>query len=267
MDYADQRYYSSGYGRFNTVDPLQSSAKPKNPASWNRYAYVGGDPVNLLDPRGMEQSGCGPDWVSDPSLSGPCCLPGGNGFLPDPAVNAACYTGSGDDEDNDDSSDSGSSQPPQCPPGYVPATTQAQLNGIVATAESYNNNGITHAPNSHYVWSSSGVLSAIDCTGLIAQALAGIAFSATNLQQASLSMTTSSIPNLFSLASTVQVGDIVDFGTHAGIVTGVNSSRQITSFEGSQNRTGPDVYNITAANSKWLNLSNAKVYTPCVPGN
>jgi hypothetical protein len=59
----------------------------------------------------------------------------------------------------------------------------------------------------------------------------------------------------------------VDFGTHAGIVTGVNSSGQITSFEGSQNRTGPDVYNITAANSTWLNLSNAKVYTPCVPGN
>jgi RHS repeat-associated protein len=57
---AVQRYYASAYGRFNTVDPLQSSAKPKNPGSWNRFAYVGGDPVNLLDPRGMEQQGADP---------------------------------------------------------------------------------------------------------------------------------------------------------------------------------------------------------------
>jgi hypothetical protein len=51
-DYADQRYYSSAYGRFNTVDPARS-ADAKNPLSWNRYAYVGGDPVNRFDPRGL----------------------------------------------------------------------------------------------------------------------------------------------------------------------------------------------------------------------
>ena len=111
LDYADQRYYASNYGRFNTVDPLQSSAKPNNPGSWNRYAYVGGDPVNLLDPRGMEQSGCGSDWVSDPSLAAPCCLPGSS-FAPDPSVSAACYTGSGDDEEDDDSSGDSSAPPP-----------------------------------------------------------------------------------------------------------------------------------------------------------
>jgi hypothetical protein len=40
----DQRYYASGYGRFNTVDPYDGSAHANNPASWNRFAYVGGDP-------------------------------------------------------------------------------------------------------------------------------------------------------------------------------------------------------------------------------
>ncbi len=43
----------SPVGRFNTVDPLASSASPSNPASWNRYAYVGGDPINHNDPRGL----------------------------------------------------------------------------------------------------------------------------------------------------------------------------------------------------------------------
>jgi RHS repeat-associated protein len=53
----DQRFYASTYGRFNTPDPYQGSAKgasdPNNPGSWNRYAYVQGDPVNAKDPRGL----------------------------------------------------------------------------------------------------------------------------------------------------------------------------------------------------------------------
>jgi len=52
LDYADQRYYASAYGRFNTVDPGRS-VRLRNPGSWNRYAYVGGDPINHSDPRGL----------------------------------------------------------------------------------------------------------------------------------------------------------------------------------------------------------------------
>jgi len=54
QDYADQRYYNPGYGRFNTSDPVGLKAvNPANPTSWNRYAYVGGDPANSIDPRGL----------------------------------------------------------------------------------------------------------------------------------------------------------------------------------------------------------------------
>jgi RHS repeat-associated protein len=53
LDYADQRYYASEYGRFNTADPMMGSAGSQEPGSWNRYAYVGGDPVNRSDPRGL----------------------------------------------------------------------------------------------------------------------------------------------------------------------------------------------------------------------
>jgi RHS repeat-associated protein len=50
QDYADQRYYGSGTGSFWSVDP--GPANLANPATWNRYAYANGDPVNLYDPSG-----------------------------------------------------------------------------------------------------------------------------------------------------------------------------------------------------------------------
>jgi len=53
VDYADQRYYSSTYGRFLTSDPYRASGGPSDPGSWNRYAYVQGDPVNFNDPEGL----------------------------------------------------------------------------------------------------------------------------------------------------------------------------------------------------------------------
>jgi RHS repeat-associated protein len=48
-----QRYYASSYGRFNTADSLASSAMADDPGSWNKYAYVGGDPVNRNDKHGL----------------------------------------------------------------------------------------------------------------------------------------------------------------------------------------------------------------------
>jgi RHS repeat-associated protein len=48
LDYADQRYYVSTFGRFMTADPYQGSGGPKEPGSWNRYGYSMNDPVNFL---------------------------------------------------------------------------------------------------------------------------------------------------------------------------------------------------------------------------
>jgi RHS repeat-associated protein len=53
LDYADQRFYASSYGRFNRPDPAISSAGPSDPGSWNRYSYTRGDPINRFDPRGL----------------------------------------------------------------------------------------------------------------------------------------------------------------------------------------------------------------------
>jgi RHS repeat-associated protein len=66
LDYAHNRYYNNAYGRFMTPDPYQATASspsdPKNPQSWNRYAYVAGDPVNSNDPTGQLEPFCDPDY-------------------------------------------------------------------------------------------------------------------------------------------------------------------------------------------------------------
>ena len=53
LDYADQRYYASTFGRFMTPDPYRGSIDLKQPQSLDRYAYVWGDPVNSNDPSGL----------------------------------------------------------------------------------------------------------------------------------------------------------------------------------------------------------------------
>jgi RHS repeat-associated protein len=92
QDYADQRYYGVGTGRFFTVDPGGiTTAHPGNPTSWNRYAYVNGDPVNFGDPTGEDP--CGPNQTWD----GEGCIDGGDtgqdqGAGVDPATAAANCT-------------------------------------------------------------------------------------------------------------------------------------------------------------------------------
>jgi RHS repeat-associated protein len=60
QDYADQRYYGVGTGRFNVPDPYKASGGSQDPPSWNRYAYVGGDPINFADPNGLSKIEVGP---------------------------------------------------------------------------------------------------------------------------------------------------------------------------------------------------------------
>jgi len=52
LDYAEQRYYSSEFGRFITPDPYVQSIQLDEPETWNRYAYCGNDPINRIDPHG-----------------------------------------------------------------------------------------------------------------------------------------------------------------------------------------------------------------------
>jgi len=73
LDYADQRYYSSAVGRFTTLDPMRG-ATVADPGSWNKYAYVGGDPINFRDLSGRFRCNpeyCEPDEPENPIPIGP----------------------------------------------------------------------------------------------------------------------------------------------------------------------------------------------------
>ena len=53
LDYADQRYYASNFGRMMSDDPSGDNWDMANPGSWNTYSYVLGDPINSSDPLGL----------------------------------------------------------------------------------------------------------------------------------------------------------------------------------------------------------------------
>ena len=89
LDYANNRYYSNAYGRFMTPDPYQASGGPSDPGSWNRYAYTVGDPVNRVDPTGLDYcvdpdctgggGGDDPTGYCSPSIESCAPFPGGGG--------------------------------------------------------------------------------------------------------------------------------------------------------------------------------------------
>ena len=97
FEYANQRWYVAGYGRFLSADHYNGSINTSSPQSFNRFSYVLGDPTNRFDPSGLDPSG--PDPNTPPfgcDLFGGC-VPGcpiggvGSAFLPD-GTEPFCFT-------------------------------------------------------------------------------------------------------------------------------------------------------------------------------
>jgi RHS repeat-associated protein len=75
VDYAINRQYDQSVGRFTAADPYRQSAMSESPQSWNRYTYVGADPINKVDRTGLFSStwsdscnpvfGCIADYAGD----------------------------------------------------------------------------------------------------------------------------------------------------------------------------------------------------------
>jgi RHS repeat-associated protein len=68
LDYADQRYYASTFGRFMSPDPYRASGAPGDPGSWNRYSYTRNNPINRYDPHGLYD--CNPNESLDVCTGG-----------------------------------------------------------------------------------------------------------------------------------------------------------------------------------------------------
>jgi RHS repeat-associated protein len=54
LDFSQARYYGNLSGRFTSPDPSLTSADPSSPQSWNRYAYCENNPLNCVDPTGLD---------------------------------------------------------------------------------------------------------------------------------------------------------------------------------------------------------------------
>jgi RHS repeat-associated protein len=181
LDYADQRFYASTYGRFNTPDPYQASGGPSSPASWNRYAYTRGDPVNRIDPRGRVD--CDPDdyacQCDDPASSyfascgsGDC----GDGFFDSSCSDSGQSGGGG-----------GSTQPPppaQPPPPPPSCTVEVgYLPNVFGTSYSHSFLELGVGGTTQYIEVSPSFLSVIPsmkvnftATGIYNDSTAGIDF-------------------------------------------------------------------------------------------
>ena len=54
LDFAEARMYENRHARFTAVDPLLASGKSVNPQTFNRFVYVGNNPINITDPLGLD---------------------------------------------------------------------------------------------------------------------------------------------------------------------------------------------------------------------
>ena len=57
LEHATFRKYEPWAGRWTSPDPYLGSMNPVDPQSFNRYAYVQNDPVNFVDPSGLNLAG------------------------------------------------------------------------------------------------------------------------------------------------------------------------------------------------------------------
>jgi len=78
LDYADQRFYLAGVGRFTTADPYEASAGTASPGSWNRYSYVMSDPITFHDQSGLFLSSASAPPDHGPVISSYRYSSGGN---------------------------------------------------------------------------------------------------------------------------------------------------------------------------------------------
>jgi RHS repeat-associated protein len=87
LDSMHARHCSPITGRFLSVDPALESADPGAPQTWNRYAYVAGNPINAIDPSGEALFWIGPanaqrqvEQVANDTLHGVDLVIDGNGM-------------------------------------------------------------------------------------------------------------------------------------------------------------------------------------------
>jgi RHS repeat-associated protein len=74
LDYFNARYFGAALGRFTSPDPVSAGANLANPQSWNKYAYVTGNPLAKVDPSGMSSVTSPPITFQATGICGIACF-------------------------------------------------------------------------------------------------------------------------------------------------------------------------------------------------
>jgi len=95
---AEQRFYTSQFGRFMSADRFKRAASVYDSGSWNKYLYTSGDPVNRVDPTG-EASSCTDDDCDESGDPGDTvCDSNGSNCYDSITVNGGDDDGGGGDD-------------------------------------------------------------------------------------------------------------------------------------------------------------------------
>ena len=124
LDYAVNRYYYNVSGRFLSADP-RSGGTASNPSSWNRYTYGSSDPINRVDPRGLNDCLASGEGDSSSDGCGDGCPDGfyfdtWSGFCAPTNAPGTCVEGyhfssvAGDCEPDSAEGNDDNSPPPDC---------------------------------------------------------------------------------------------------------------------------------------------------------
>jgi RHS repeat-associated protein len=86
LDNFEKRYNASSMGRFMSPDPANFGALDEHPQTWNAYSYVANNPLNAIDPHGLDCVYVSEDQKSATVRTGDCKSDTDNGIFVDGTV-------------------------------------------------------------------------------------------------------------------------------------------------------------------------------------
>ena len=86
LDNFEKRYNASSMGRFMSPDPANFGAVDEHPQTWNAYSYVANNPLNAIDPHGLDCVYLSEDQKSASVRTGDCKSDTDNGIFVDGTV-------------------------------------------------------------------------------------------------------------------------------------------------------------------------------------
>jgi RHS repeat-associated protein len=172
-EYAQNRQYSNTQGRWLSPDPYHGSYQWRNPQSFNRYAYVGNNPLASVDPSGLIRA----SNTLEPELNAPN---GGNADTVDLYMDNAGGGGDGSSGGASDTSNTDTSNTDT----NSSVTTAPTPSSLTTTAPAISAEDAALASLAAYAAADQDAEDAVDVNGNSSSSTDGTLIAQNNLMQA-----------------------------------------------------------------------------------